>query len=97
LQVQDETGNGSSCTRTFTVSDVTAPTITSCGSNRSASADDSCQAAVPDFTTAVVATDNWTASASLIIMQSPAAGTLVGLGDTTVTLQVQDEAGNEST
>src|SRR5207253_5906418 len=51
----------------------------------------------PDFTTnGLVATD-CNGSAPLQITQTPAAGTLVGLGVTTVTMHVIDGANNEST
>src|SRR5258705_13665550 len=39
---------------TFTVTDTTPPAITSCATNRSASAGANCQAAVPDFTVGIV-------------------------------------------
>src|SRR5207253_5201386 len=68
-----------------------------CASNQSAFADGLCQAPVPDFTTnGLVATD-CNGSAPLQITQTPAAGTLVGLGVTTVTMHVIDGANNEST
>src|SRR6185436_789008 len=93
----DAAGNTSTCSQTFTVTDDTAPSISSCGSPQSASADANCQAAVPDFTAAVTASDNYTASGSLTKSQSPSAGTLVGIGNTTVTVTVSDAAGNTST
>src|SRR5439155_2498752 len=76
--------------------DNTPPTITTCASNQSAFANGLCQAPVPDFTSGVVATD-CNGSAPLSITQTPVAGTLVGLGVTTVTLHVTDGATNEST
>src|SRR5262249_36538942 len=47
---KDATGNQTTCSFTVTVVDDTPPTITNCGNNQSASANGSCQAAVPDFT-----------------------------------------------
>src|SRR5207244_12473811 len=89
--------NESTCTATFTVTDNIPPVITTCASNQSALADGLCQAPLPDFTTnGLVATD-CNGSAPLQITQTPAAGTLVGLGVTTVTLHVSDAANNEST
>src|SRR5207249_4297484 len=81
---------------TFTVTDNTPPTITTCAPNQSAFANGVCQAPVPDFTSGVVATD-CNSSTPLSITQTPTAGTLVGLGVTTVTLHVKDGATNEST
>src|SRR5438309_1604611 len=93
----DAAGNSATCSTIFTVTDNTPPTITTCAPNQSAFANGVCQAPVPDFTTnGLVATD-CNGSAPLQITQSPAAGTLVGLGVTTVTLHVIDVANNEST
>src|SRR5947209_415603 len=97
LHVIDAANNESTCTATFTVTDNTPPVITTCASNQSAFANGVCQAPLPDFTTnGLVATD-CNGSAPLQITQTPAAGTLVGLGVTTVTLHVIDAANNEST
>src|SRR5439155_920492 len=96
LHVKDGETNESTCTATFTVTDNTPPTITTCAPNQSAFANGVCQAPVPDFTSGVVATD-CNGSTPLSITQTPNAGTLVGLGVTTVTLHVKDGAGNEST
>src|SRR5947207_4798931 len=84
------------CTATLTVTDNTPPTITTCARDQSAFANGVCQAPVPDFTSGVVATD-CNGSTPLSITQTPRAGTLVGLGVTTVTLHVKDGATNEST
>src|SRR5213079_1019740 len=96
LHVKHGATNESTCTATFTVTDNTTPTITTCAPNQSAFANGVCQAPVPDFTSGVVATD-CNGSTPLSITQTPAAGTLVGLGVTTVTLHVKDGATNEST
>src|SRR5206468_67640 len=74
----------------------TPPTITTCAPDQSAFANGVCQAPVPNFTTNVVASD-CNGTAPLLITQTPAAGTLVGLGVTPVTLHVTDGASNEST
>ncbi|MBK7175101.1 MAG: hypothetical protein IPH84_18210 [Bacteroidales bacterium] len=97
ITVTDAAGNFSTCSANFTVTDNTAPTIVTCAPNQSAFANASCQAAVPDFTANVTATDNCTATPSLVITQSPTAGTLVSTGVTTVTITVTDAAGNFST
>ncbi|MEA2203973.1 MAG: hypothetical protein QOE77_749 [Blastocatellia bacterium] len=89
----DGSGNSSTCTTTFTVNDTTAPTVT-CPANSSASADASCQAAVPNYAAAATASDN---CGPITKTQSPAAGTMVGLGPHTVTVTATDGAGNSST
>ena len=89
----DDAGNSAACTTTFTVVDATPPTV-NCPAGTSANADANCQAAVPNVLGGVTASDNCSA---VTVTQSPAAGTSVGLGDTTVTLTVRDAAGNAST
>lgn len=58
---------------------------------------DNCQAAIPNLTGEIVATDNVTTAPALTITQTPAAGTLIGSGGATVTITVKDAAGNAST
>jgi parallel beta-helix repeat protein len=94
ITVADGNGNSTPHTVTFTVSDTTAPTITSCGSDQSANADTNCTVQVPDFTSSVVAADNCGVAS---VTQSPAAGTTANLGATTITLTVADAAGNTTT
>lgn len=81
---------------TVTVEDTTAPIITECAANQTGSADVACQALVPDFTTGVVASDNCSATESLIITQNPLPGTPVGLGPTPISLTVTDAANNSA-
>ncbi|MFO8022107.1 MAG: T9SS type A sorting domain-containing protein, partial [Perlabentimonas sp.] len=49
---------------------------------------------LPDYTGNVTATDNCTAVGDLIITQTPAAGTTISGATNSLTLTVQDEAGN---
>jgi hypothetical protein len=51
---------------------------------------------VPDLTAGLVASDNCTPAANLVITQSPPAGTPVGVGTHVITLTVTDAAGNSS-
>lgn len=94
LTATDGAGNSASCTFNVTVEDTTNPVIDDCGPSQSASADSSCQAMVPDFTGAVVASD---CNGPLSITQSPTAGTSVGVGTHTITITVTDAANNSST
>jgi predicted outer membrane repeat protein len=94
FHVRDAAGNESTCTASFTVTDNKPPHITDCAPNGSASAGPNCQAAVPDFTAAVVAGD---CSGPVAITQNPVAGTLLGPGTHTITLTVEDVAGNSTT
>ena len=93
LTVSDAATNQATCQATITVVDVTPPSITTCATNRTINAGANCQAAIPDLTSQVVASD----CNGVTITQSPVAGTLVGLGNTVVTLTVKDAANNQAT
>lgn len=73
----------------------TAPVISTCPGNQSLSANAGCQAAMPNLKPGVVASDN--CDPNPMVSQSVAPGTLIGLGDTAVTMTVADNAGNKST
>src|SRR5205814_3912177 len=92
----DEAGNSATCTTTFTVTDTTVPTV-NCPAPTSASADGSCQVAVPNVLGGVTASDNCSGTNGITLSQSPTAGTLVGLGAHTITVTATDEAGNSAT
>src|SRR5207247_1671532 len=92
----DAATNRASCTTSFTVSDDTAPTL-SCPAPTSASAGTNCLAAVPDVLGGVSASDSCSGTNGITLSQSPAAGTLVGLGVHTITVTVTDAATNSAT
>src|SRR5439155_1640192 len=92
----DAAGNSASCTTSFTVTDSTPPTVT-CPAATSASAGADCQAAVPNILSGVTASDNCSSAGSITLVQSPVAGTMVGLGAHTITVTATDAAGNSST
>src|SRR5204863_372890 len=91
----DEAGNNATCTTTFTVTDTMVPTV-SCPAPTSASADVGCQAAVPNVLCGVMASDNCSGTNGITLVQSPVAGTLVGLGTNSITVTATDEAGNRT-
>ncbi len=93
----DCAGNSSSVNQLITVVDQEAPVIDSCGVDLSAVAGVGCVASVPNFTSSVLAHDNVTPSASLVITQAPPVGTPVGLGPHAITISVTDAALNTST
>jgi hypothetical protein len=94
LTISDAANNQATCQTTIAVIDVTPPVITTCATNMTLNADTNCQAVIPDLTTQVVASDT---CSGVTITQSPVAGTLVGLGDTVVTITVSDAATNQAT
>jgi hypothetical protein len=77
ITVTDEAGNQISCFSSFTVTDHSNPVVITCAPNQFAFTNSSCHAVVPDFTSSVVVTDNCTNVSSLVITQSPLAGTVV--------------------
>ena len=95
IHAQDENNCSSSISVTITTTDVTPPVISICPAPRSISSTPPyCLAVVPDFTGDVVASDNCSNVNQLVITQSPAAGSLVSVGVTTVTVTVTDALGN---
>jgi hypothetical protein len=89
-------GSGHACGFTVTVNDTTLPTAT-CPSNQTLSVGANCTVAVPDLRTGLSASDNCTPTGQLSIVQTPAPGTQVGLGQTAVTITITDGAGNITT
>ncbi len=89
----DISGNSTSCIFGVTVEDNEAPEIISCADNVIIDVDANCEASLPDITGGLIASDNCN---SFVVTQSPAAGTTIGLGTTTVTMTVTDDAGNSS-
>jgi len=70
-------------------------TITQCAADKTLNADTNCQAVVPDLTGEVTATDN--SDPTVTITQNPTSGTVIGLGETDVTITAKDDPGNTST
>jgi hypothetical protein len=96
FKVTDDAGHTATCSFTVTVVDNEKPVITQCAMDRTITAP--CFPAstpVPDLRGQVSATDN--CGGPLTVTQTPAAGTPLVLGDTTVTLTVTDAAGNYKT
>ena len=73
------------------------PSIT-CPSNKTVAVGANCAIALDDYKNQASASDNCTATASIIISQSPAPGTVLsGTGTTVVTLTARDANGNTAT
>jgi hypothetical protein len=89
VRAKTPAGCFSSCAQvTVTVGDTQAPVITNCHGPLTATADANCQAAVPDFTPGVTATDNCTTAGNFMITQSPTLGR-IGWEEASRTLRSQ--------
>jgi gliding motility-associated-like protein len=94
ITVTDDSGNLITCNADINVVDGSSPTITTCAGDKTLSTDASCKSTLPDLTGEVVAIDNGSIAS---ITQSPAAGTTIGQGVSTVTITVTDDSGNSVT
>jgi hypothetical protein len=90
--VTDGAGNSTLCSLRVVVEDRARPEIRECVRNYTAPVGPDCTYKLPDLTAQVSATDN--CSTSLLVTQSPAAGTALSIGNHTVTFRVADAAGN---
>ncbi|HTG16777.1 MAG TPA: alpha-amylase family glycosyl hydrolase, partial [Blastocatellia bacterium] len=93
VRAVDNAGNISAAASQVVRIDLTQPAVT-CPAATSASANASCQAAIPNVVPGVTASDNLTPTGSLLVTQSPAAGMMVGLGQHMITVTVTDLAEN---
>ncbi len=92
LSVADNVGNTSQVNFNVAVQDNSNPVITSVHNDQTLEAVADCEAALPDYTSYVIASDN--CDSDLVITQSPIAGTLVSGASNNVTLTVADGTGN---
>jgi VCBS repeat-containing protein len=95
-----DTGDGPAASLTssdaivsISVNDTIPPTINAPASS-SANPDINCLALVPNLLPQVIASDS---CSQVMLQQSPAAGTMVGIGRHTITVTATDGAGNSST
>ena len=96
LSTIDEAGNAGTCTFTAAIVDTINPVITLCPASIDVAIDNSCSFLVPNLATAIVGTDNCTASSNLTITQNPPVGaTEIGLTAALITLY--DQQGNSAT
>ncbi len=94
LHVADDAGNITDIPFNVEVVDVTDPVITSVHLNKIVYADDNCEAILPNYVGAVVATDN--CDSELTITQLPAGGTMISGASNLIKLIATDDAGNSS-
>jgi hypothetical protein len=94
ITATDSKNNQSSCSFVVAAIDNIAPSIT-CPANQNIILDGAGNGLIPNYNPLVSATDNCTGSASIIISQNPAAGTIVsGSGSTLMTMTATDQSGN---
>jgi len=94
ITVTDEAGNSSTANFMIYVVDNMPPVFLSTHDDQIIDAGDNCEAALPDYTIYVNADDN--CLANFMPVQTPAAGTIISGDTNTVTLTIEDEAGNQA-
>ncbi len=103
LTATDAYGNNSTCSFNLTVTDTIAPVFNGGCLNDTTiySSNNACDIVVPYFTnnSQLNVTDNCSdvASGTLVVTQSPTAGSTLGVGSHTITLTATDNSGNTST
>ena len=93
LTVSDYADNTDSCTATVTVTDTQNPVITACPADVTVDGDANCTGVAPDLAALASVDDNCAAT----LTQDPAAGSMLFLGDTVVTITATDLGGNTDT
>ncbi len=98
LTVTDEAGNELSCVFNVSVEDDSNLGLTiSCPENDQLTADENCEAILPDYTAEAIVSDNCSDPSNIIVTQNPAPGTLLSSGFSFIYLTATDEAGNQET
>lgn len=95
VTVTDASSNSTSCSYQITVADQTLPTVF-CPGTQTVSAGANCSGTLGNYTALATISDNCTATAQLVLSQSPAPGTVIN-SNTTVQFTVQDAANNIGT
>lgn len=91
LNATDIHGNQATCSFILYPTDMSSPEILNCATDQVLSANQLCEAVLPDYTALIDAIDN--CSASLQITQLPLPGTIIS-ENTTIAIQVTDDMGN---
>jgi gliding motility-associated-like protein len=96
ITVTDQAGNFSTCTTSLVFIDTMKPVLT-CPATQTAYVNGSCIHTLTDLTGLAGATDNCTASGSIVFTQTPVSGTGLSPGTQTIALYGEDAAGNVGT
>lgn len=96
FEAEDADGLTATCSFTVTVTDEQNPEFILCPDPQTVTADANDMFEIPDYVANgdVTFEDNCTIVGDMTVTQTPTAGTMVALGDTTVTITIEDEAGN---
>ncbi|MBE0545478.1 MAG: PKD domain-containing protein [Verrucomicrobia bacterium] len=97
LTVRDPHGASAQDEVVVTSADLTAPVIVNSPVALVVPANADCAGSVPSIVASIVATDNCTPAEALLITQNPVVGSLLSLGNHTITVTVRDASGNEAT
>jgi len=92
VTIDDGNGNSSTCSFFVNPSDNTAP-ILICPGNQFENLDENCQFELPDYGELALVADN--CASNMSVAQFPPAGTVI-VGETTITLSVEDDNGNST-
>ncbi len=95
ITIEDESGNTASCQFSALFQDTLDPTPV-CPPDFTVSSGSGCDYLLPDITSQVTGTDNCSSFANMTVTQTPLTGT-TQQGATTITVILQDEAGNTGT
>lgn len=100
--VQEECELIGSCVVVVTPVDDTPPVIANCPDDLTIGADADCLGTIPDLlvpdvTGLAIATDNCTPTDEIVLTQTPAPGSEIGLGTIIVTVTATDASGNSTT
>ena len=92
----DGSGNSAFAVQTITVVDKEAPVISSCPADVEVEGDPQNEGRIPDLVSQLIASDNCTLPGNLVVVQSPAGGSIVGVGTHVVTFTVTDSRGHST-
>ena len=94
----DGNGNATTANQNVIIDDITKPTLTAIA-NRNENVGASCSFTIPDYTGLTTASDNCTASGSIVKTQIPVSGTVISGHNTTrlITITANDGNGNTAT
>lgn len=89
----DQAGNTDTMNVNLTILDTITPSVSGCPASQTVYASTTCTGTLGDYTTLISPSDNCTSGGSLIINQTPVAGSSIN-ANTSVSISVSDASGN---